>query len=31
LTDSILAAHPGYEREELLTQAIDCVATVKAR
>jgi SAM-dependent methyltransferase len=31
LTDAILARHPGYDREELLTQAIDCVAVVKPR
>ena len=31
LTEAILARHPGYAREELLTQAIDCVATVKQR
>lgn len=31
LSDAILARHPGYEREELLTQAIDCVATVKSK
>ena len=31
LTEAIMAQHPGYGREELLTQAIDCVATVKPR